>query len=107
MVVVLTDSGSWLSPYPRTYEVDILTELSFRQQYHQNTTLIIRKMSSSGDQIVNRRGRNGAAVTAARREISSRPKGTVRISRTNAKLLPRSEERRVGKECRSRWSPYH
>src|SRR2546426_6080545 len=24
-----------------------------------------------------------------------------------AGLLPRSEERRVGKECRSRWSPYH
>ena len=23
------------------------------------------------------------------------------------KLLTRSEERRVGKECRSRWSPYH
>src|SRR3712207_9203386 len=22
-------------------------------------------------------------------------------------LEPRSEERRVGKECRSRWSPYH
>ena len=21
--------------------------------------------------------------------------------------VPRSEERRVGKECRSRWSPYH
>jgi len=24
-----------------------------------------------------------------------------------AGLYPRSEERRVGKECRSRWSPYH
>ena len=24
-----------------------------------------------------------------------------------AKLQLRSEERRVGKECRSRWSPYH
>ena len=24
-----------------------------------------------------------------------------------AELLVRSEERRVGKECRSRWSPYH
>src|SRR3989442_11350607 len=24
-----------------------------------------------------------------------------------AQLLDRSEERRVGKECRSRWSPYH
>ena len=23
------------------------------------------------------------------------------------RLLGRSEERRVGKECRSRWSPYH
>ena len=23
------------------------------------------------------------------------------------KALTRSEERRVGKECRSRWSPYH
>src|SRR5260370_30478680 len=23
------------------------------------------------------------------------------------KNFPRSEERRVGKECRSRWSPYH
>ena len=22
-------------------------------------------------------------------------------------ITPRSEERRVGKECRSRWSPYH
>ena len=25
----------------------------------------------------------------------------------NLKELLRSEERRVGKECRSRWSPYH
>src|SRR2546425_1858278 len=26
---------------------------------------------------------------------------------TGRVLAPRSEERRVGKECRSRWSPYH
>ena len=26
---------------------------------------------------------------------------------TKNSKLPRSEERRVGKECRSRWSPYH
>ena len=26
---------------------------------------------------------------------------------TKAAELLRSEERRVGKECRSRWSPYH
>src|SRR5256885_10895757 len=28
-------------------------------------------------------------------------------TRINTNLPPRSEERRVGKECRSRWSPYH
>src|SRR5258708_34525156 len=26
---------------------------------------------------------------------------------TTLLIIPRSEERRVGKECRSRWSPYH
>src|SRR5256885_4119660 len=26
---------------------------------------------------------------------------------THLPCFPRSEERRVGKECRSRWSPYH
>ena len=25
----------------------------------------------------------------------------------DTELVSRSEERRVGKECRSRWSPYH
>src|SRR5256885_9773815 len=28
-------------------------------------------------------------------------------SQPTTKTVPRSEERRVGKECRSRWSPYH
>ena len=28
-------------------------------------------------------------------------------SRQHVEPLTRSEERRVGKECRSRWSPYH
>ena len=26
---------------------------------------------------------------------------------SSAKIMCKSEERRVGKECRSRWSPYH
>ena len=29
------------------------------------------------------------------------------ISRKKVAYFTRSEERRVGKECRSRWSPYH
>ena len=30
-----------------------------------------------------------------------------RIERLEIEKAERSEERRVGKECRSRWSPYH
>ena len=31
----------------------------------------------------------------------------VKIPEMLVLVVPRSEERRVGKECRSRWSPYH
>src|ERR1035437_10980032 len=37
-------------------------------------------------------------------------RGTVRLQRPlwkGSAVVMRSEERRVGKECRSRWSPYH
>ena len=36
----------------------------------------------------------------------ARIKKSLERERTGA-ASPRSEERRVGKECRSRWSPYH
>ena len=38
------------------------------------------------------------------RAIAQRIKATLGITGLSP---PRSEERRVGKECRSRWSPYH
>ena len=34
------------------------------------------------------------------------PVGAV-ILNAKGEIVARSEERRVGKECRSRWSPYH
>ena len=34
-------------------------------------------------------------------------KERVDLSGVSETMLLRSEERRVGKECRSRWSPYH
>ena len=39
------------------------------------------------------------------REMNKKPEQGDREQK-NSSLL-RSEERRVGKECRSRWSPYH
>src|SRR5260370_37533852 len=44
---------------------------------------------------------NGAAQSAA-----STPAGAAKSAKI-AEAPARSEERRVGKECRSRWSPYH
>ena len=34
-------------------------------------------------------------------------KGPLPITSRENRYIIRSEERRVGKECRSRWSPYH
>src|SRR3989441_12708526 len=36
-----------------------------------------------------------------------RPPYVAQVGLFNRPTLERSEERRVGKECRSRWSPYH
>ena len=48
-------------------------------------------------------------LTDASRDHLDSCAGCVFRERTidQAELLLRSEERRVGKECRSRWSPYH
>ena len=39
--------------------------------------------------------------------VKGKKKVTGRSSNTKGDDNIRSEERRVGKECRSRWSPYH
>src|SRR5260370_37571995 len=42
------------------------------------------------------------------RQVAFRAEGRTFHEHLSSKLyLSRSEERRVGKECRSRWSPYH
>ena len=49
-------------------------------------------------------GRAGALYIGKRR-LHASCLGLIRISQVHS-LVKRSEERRVGKECRSRWSPY-
>src|SRR5205823_8170052 len=51
----------------------------------------------------------GAQRTPCRPSPGRPPRGPgcgERGSRRSGRASPRSEERRVGKECRSRWSPY-
>src|SRR5256886_10627335 len=56
----------------------------------------------------------GAAANERTRSLSATPAGGRLAARwplpadlPRCRVFSRSEERRVGKECRSRWSPYH
>src|SRR3712207_9354757 len=46
-------------------------------------------------------GKSGSEVDALRRDLNRMTGKAIKVN------ILRSEERRVGKECRSRWSPYH
>src|SRR5256886_15133896 len=48
----------------------------------------------------------GPSIMQACREIGGCPTGSA-VATDAGRLSARSEERRVGKECRSRWSPDH
>src|SRR5260370_11195246 len=56
-------------------------------------------------------GRSGTSDRRGRVSLSSHPADDAlchgRTPRGSGEPEDRSEERRVGKECRSRWSPYH
>src|SRR2546429_4479340 len=55
-------------------------------------------------------GRRGTTSTSTETITRGRPGGGSHGTSTTLPTLrrsTRSEERRVGKECRSRWSPYH
>src|ERR1041385_6421310 len=57
-----------------------------------------------------RMGSRAAQTAAGPRRRQPRhglPPNSVHDGWKTAPGVPRSEERRVGKECRSRWSPYH
>src|SRR5256885_11517465 len=60
---------------------------------------------------VDARGTVFAAATGCRAVVKITPDGQASVvMRAETPWSPtgvRSEERRVGKECRSRWSPYH
>ena len=61
-------------------------------------------------EVINAIGRRKSAVA---RVYLTEGTGKITINKKDIEtyfpsaILRRSEERRVGKECRSRWSPYH
>src|SRR2546422_5418888 len=49
----------------------------------------------------------GAIIGRDARQLNLGAEDYARLQAFRKKIRERSEERRVGKECRSRWSPYH
>src|SRR3712207_36432 len=61
----------------------------------------LQQVADSPDGNKRQRGRRGLDML---NRLQSNPSLDIQVVDTD---FPRSEERRVGKECRSRWSPYH
>ena len=71
----------------------------FKEQLQQNNNLLFDSyIPANGTYLIVKE--DGTLLEPVEIELD---KKSGQINRTNR----RSEERRVGKECRSRWSPYH
>ena len=117
---IIKEKGEQAALECEVYNLDpkllsILGRLYFRSSYSQNVLDHSIEMSHLAGMIA---GELGADVSVARagallhdigKALDHEVSGThVEIGRRILqKFNVRSEERRVGKECRSRWSPYH
>ena len=67
---------------------------------------IYNKKYKGGDCMTTVSTKSGKIINVVSREEESKTL-TLSDREMDARAVERSEERRVGKECRSRWSPYH
>ena len=94
--------------------------LSQSNKYEKNYTLqmvnaVAARLRSAGANVVLTRSGDDYVGLAERAHVSNKLSADAFISihfdssqsADSASGVTRSEERRVGKECRSRWSPYH
>src|SRR5260370_3125765 len=131
--IVMTNQSKWLiSAYAIFYSGGVLVPLDYKltpdEQWqllkHSGATVLIteypiwRQLSTSAGRAAATRVQTVLVTEApanvdlagAQRWEEFRGAGeAVFVARTRADTacIVRSEERRVGKECRSRWSPYH
>ena len=91
----------------------MITIQNLSKRYGNNTVLKDISIQLEAGKIYGLVGANGCGKTTLMRCIcgfSHPTTGYVVVNGCligNKAALKRSEERRVGKECRSRWSPYH
>src|SRR5256885_16561548 len=90
------DSSRGVEPYKKDIMSSKTNLINLRQQLRRARTIVVKV----GTKVLVQP--DGTVATEELRELV-KSVGTLRMSGRRV----RSEERRVGKECRSRWSPYH
>ena len=88
---------------PQEYEIVIVDDCSFISETIH--TIMEFKKNCDNARVVHHEENLG--LNAARRSGVNKAAGEYVVFVDGDDILTRSEERRVGKECRSRWSPYH
>ena len=96
----------------------IIHENDYFTEFRKNVSAFLSDVERGECLIILRHGKPVAEITPPSNGNSTSPswkRPGFKLSVNGASLSeaileerrPRSEERRVGKECRSRWSPYH
>ena len=79
----------------------------FKKKYLDQTETFYAKHASNGKPVKEARAVRHISFHGGLKEALEHAHGKRLAKATRSAKLTRSEERRVGKKCRSRWSPYH
>src|SRR3712207_974640 len=88
-------------PFKVARSMQLHTDINTNKQFNEN----IKDTKNWLEETDTALGQVGDQVKRVRELLITAGNGAYSLS--DRKKIKRSEERRVGKECRSRWSPYH
>src|ERR1035441_4269934 len=121
-----TKSGDYTVPYLKPGHYSISAEVSgFKKENRTNLELQVAQVATANfalrvgsvtdsvnvrDNDLLARGKADRGEVTENALVTEMPlngRNPVMLAQQDSAVMYRSEERRVGKECRSRWSPYH
>src|ERR1035438_10585383 len=105
---VLTDGGIWLIPVPVVVDGKATTKMVEAKGYnaHDGTAISLARLGGLKCGVITKRISETVTTRARDLKLEFVYQGCAFKMQAIREII-RSEERRVGKECRSRWSPSH